>query len=151
MDKYDEQAKSLYNRLAWIEENDDDFAPACLRAIASALREAAAVQEGHIRDDKGVERKVLGTLQVLASGEVLASYHKDVWDRRGILRRADVKDGVAWSDGTYTHLDLCYSTREAAEAARKEVPRVISIDEARPTLPQVERAMGQVEEGAGNG
>lgn len=72
------------------------------------------INEGKIT----LETVVLGELQFLASDEVIASHHHDVWDKTGLLRRANVDQGVAWSDGTYTHLELCYSTPEAAEKAR---------------------------------
>ena len=65
---------------------------------------------GHIIDEHGVERKVLGTLPLTADGCVVGdeAVVVDSWGTVQIVYAA--------------HEDLIYSTREAAEAARNANP-----------------------------
>lgn len=94
-----------------------------LHAIATALREAARVPEGCVRDDKGVDRKVLGTLPVTADGAVVM-VGQMVWPpRRGsaftLLSNRTIAIAVPNGDGQWRDMTVgeCYSTREAAQAA----------------------------------
>ncbi len=99
---------------------------------ARRLRAAAGVQEGYIRDDKGVARKVLGTLPMTADGCVVG-FNSVIWhcdDQININGcRPYCCGSKCWSDGfqgdsgdgRHHKPEACYSTREAAEAASKAV------------------------------
>jgi hypothetical protein len=91
--------------------------------IAQALSAASKVQEGYVRDDKGVERKVLGTLPVTADEYVLGDA-ADYW----ILGSSVVGPYTNWcrtphmESGWFDTFDVeaehkPYSTREAAQQA----------------------------------
>lgn len=91
-----------------------------------------AAPEGHILDDKGVVRRVLGTLPVTADGCVVG-YGSSVWVAPGVISQdAWCHESPSISehsghgllchirdlDGFASFSDECYSTREAALAAR---------------------------------
>lgn len=115
------EAKRLVNELR---KCGTDECPECMDSITTALRAAAAVPAGCVRDDKGVDRKVLGTLPVTADGCVVAP-NGYVWvmpphcaNPAGFgFRVMDIscsffatpERDIRWQD--------CYSTREAAQAA----------------------------------
>lgn len=84
--------------------------------IALALRAARRVPDGHIREGD-VDRKVLGTLLVTKDGCVVGYGRQELW-YPGEDQPRHTNDGGAWSFGTFKHIDECYSTRTAAEAAR---------------------------------
>ena len=77
--------------------------------IATALRSAAAVPAGCVRDDNGVVRKVLGTLPVTADNMIAGSAASLWWlDHTTVVQHVSVLP---------IRVDDCYSTREAAQAA----------------------------------
>lgn len=117
MDRLEEQARTLASEILPFHLRT----PARVDAITAALRAAAKVGEGYVRDDKGVERKVLGTLPLTADGCVVGN-HTRLWvndvgcvtslpvDNIGCSER-DGADEAFWEAGE------CYSTPEAAQAA----------------------------------
>lgn len=86
--------------------------------IARAIAAARTAPTGCIIDDKGVVRKVLGTLPVTADGCV-AGMWAELW---GIdqCNCAVESTSCTWRPGHHYRLVECYSTRAAAEAARKD-------------------------------
>lgn len=76
---------------------------------------------GHILDDKGVVRRVLGTLPVTADGVVVGDC-AEVWITEGpdepIACVHLDKCGYSCEAEGFWPVDECYSTREAAIAAR---------------------------------
>ena len=133
----------------WYFGADDDtakmFCDALNSARASALSERegeVSAPEGHIIDDRGVVRKVLGTLPVLASGEMLGGTDSEaesepltVWARHPATGelfechatprwselddwRVRHKEEDADGNARVFRLSWCYSTRAAAESAR---------------------------------
>jgi hypothetical protein len=137
-DRYDEMAREIVERLS----NGVGFrvvgSDSLEADIAAALRAAATVPEGHVREGT-TDRKVLGALPVTAEGEIIGGLddYQDV-----VLWSVHPKDGeiremttpAYWSelgdwrvnstdaepDGSFVcqPLSWCYSTRAAAEAAR---------------------------------
>lgn len=103
----------------WHGENTQDL----IDAIAAALR----VQPGHVRDDKGVDRKVLGQLAITAD-DCVVGMGATVWNGPhlggNILPHIVHHDGVTWGNAYAPCMqiscgwDKCYSTDTAAEAAR---------------------------------
>ncbi len=104
-------------------------------AIASAIRSVATPPEGCVRDDKGVDRKVLGTLPLTADGCVVANgaqvfaIGEDHGDcgLGGPIRIAHVGNIFAHNDEIMAvdrwprewPIENVYSTREAALAAHR--------------------------------
>ena len=95
-------------------------------AIVRALQAARTPPPGHIIDDAGVVRKVLGVLPVTADGCVAAPGGV-IWPQ--LLIDNDEGGRVAWSlydictgdtcdDGEWL-ADKCWSTKDAAEAAKE--------------------------------
>ena len=85
-----------------------------LDAIRDALLSAHRVPEGCVRLPDGREVKVLGELPMTADGCVIAHNNIPVWhiDKTGqamCLSYRHINEALAW-----------YSTRAAAEAARRE-------------------------------
>lgn len=91
------------------------------RNTARALADARKAPPGHIIDDHGVVRRVLGTLPVTADGCVVGNGHQPLWWRTAAGR-------LASSDETYMIETCCggikyaYSTAEAAESAKGQTP-----------------------------
>lgn len=93
-------------------------------ATESSLRAAAAVPAGCVRDDKGVVRKVLGTLPVTGDGCVVAP-NGYVWvmpphcaNPAGFgFRVMDISSSFFATPERDIRWQDCYSTREAAQAA----------------------------------
>lgn len=82
----------------------------------------AKVPEGHVRTPDGVDRKVLGTLQITADGCVIGEgadlfcwWQPQYTDDGPILEHRHGPSGVIDPKG-------CYSTREAAQSAREVQP-----------------------------
>lgn len=104
--------------------------PTCTltRAIAAAIHEASKAPPGHILDG-GVVRKVLGTLPITADGCVITDENTcSLVNIKGEKLDA-IGHGMAWGPVTFCvdtgercrvaySFSECYSTREAAEAAR---------------------------------
>lgn len=93
-------------------------------AIADALRAAATVPEGYVR--VGMEdRRLLGTLPMTADGCV-AGDEATVWidlpEKTWYRGKAYTSTMVWQTDGPSACVNVwdCYSTREAAEAAREK-------------------------------
>lgn len=90
--------------------------------VAQALSAAATAPAGNVIDDKGVVRRVLGTLPVTADGCVIGQ-HADVWftDDDGVIRNAEVTPPVADSGESsyFLYGHDCYSTRESAEQSAR--------------------------------
>lgn len=117
------------------------------QAIADALRDSAGMAKkappGHIIDEHGYERRVLGTLPLTADGCVAAP-KMNTWRRcadksivaLGVLsieindsgHPSDIHESERWlvlvrdgdGDEYKVFLGDCYSTREAAEAASEK-------------------------------
>ena len=83
-----------------------------------------AAPEGHILDDKGAVRQVLGVLPVTVDGAVVMP-GKTVWQspKHPFALQSDYTIPVAVHEANGVYRDLrvgeCYSTREAAEEGRK--------------------------------
>lgn len=102
-------------------------------AIALALDAARRAPEGHIIDDKGKVRKVLGTLPV-TKDNVVVGEGAVVVGPCGHEIKVNVRphvwcgEGNCWSDGCQNdsgsgesyQISECFSTREAAEKAREQ-------------------------------
>ncbi len=96
--------------------------------IATALLAASKPPPGHIIDDTGTVRKVLGTLPLTADGCVIGPvegtyarvWNNDQWSNNAELYIRDDGRWGAMFGPQWRPLECCYSTREAAEAARKE-------------------------------
>lgn len=108
----DEKAGSIYE-----DHKYDGDGTGILDAIATALRAARRVQDGHIREGD-VDRKVLGTLLVTKDGCVVGYGRQELW-YPGEDQPRHTNNGGAWLFGTFKHIRDCYSTRAAAEAARE--------------------------------
>jgi hypothetical protein len=85
-------------------------------------------------DENGKPRNVLGTLPVTADGFFISPYHNESYCPRGgkasnFGRQVYCTDSCCWDDGCqndsgggiHHQLEQCYSTRDAALAARKGV------------------------------
>lgn len=82
-----------------------------------------AVPSGHVRDETGADRRVLGELRTTIDGCVIGE-NAQVW-----VVMADHRDGrclglgrtqlIVADDWEETDIGECYSTREAADAARR--------------------------------
>ena len=83
------------------------------RADGEAKRKAP---EGHIIDDQGVVRKVLGTLPVTRDGVVVGSGMHSVY-KLGTMSQVPY---LVVAGTSFDALFDCYSTHAAAEAARGE-------------------------------
>lgn len=88
--------------------------------ITSALTAAASVGKGCMRDEHGVERKVLGTLPLTADGCVAGIGAEVYYENNGgnivslpLGYRLEISDTPEWDGHEYM-----YSTLEAAQAAR---------------------------------
>lgn len=89
---------------------------------------ASKPPKGHIIDDTGTVRKVLGTLPLTADGCVIGPvegtyarvWNNDQWSNNAELYIRDDGRWGAMFGPQWRPLECCYSTREAAEAARKE-------------------------------
>lgn len=130
-----EQAMKVADeQLALIDAGELATPQAKQRAVAMATlaaevrRLAGAVPAGHVRDEKGVDRKVLGDLPVTVDGCVIGN-KAYLWNfMPGVKGRDDDKpmrvcykpspimDPDAYTDGP----TMMWSTRAAAEAARGE-------------------------------
>jgi len=92
--------------------------------ITIALLAARKAPEGHVIDDRGVVRKVLGTLPITADGRVLGSggvvYINDVGDITGLVSDQIGATEEVGGDVAFWSADECYSTREAAEPAKEQ-------------------------------
>jgi hypothetical protein len=108
----------------------------CVRgktSLIDAIAAALAVREGHVRDDKGVERKVLGTLLLTADGcvagiggQIFNAYWHDFPEDCG-GRKLLVGEWPWWygavQDGLVEKIGAeYYSTREAALSAKGTNP-----------------------------
>lgn len=95
----------------------DDDGPSMHAAIVRALQAARTPPPGHIIDDAGVVRRVLGEIPVTDDGCVVGKFAK-VWvvSHGGTqikqVQLDDPRKGWVMSP-------KCYSTREAAEAAKE--------------------------------
>lgn len=138
---FEKMAEDLAKRLYHADElSEQDFA----EEILTALRAAAFPPKDHVRDGKGVDRLLLGTLPVTADGCVVGNGAR-VWayvqdEPQTILQSDDVDlpikfviseengvciRGMLAVEGTYGAFDAC---RAAAEAARK--PACVAAHEA---------------------
>lgn len=105
--------------------------PTPMARVSGAIREAMSAFPGHIIDEQGVVRKVLGALPITADGCVVgdgaALFHPN-YEKQGVCGTWMSQQGTArfyfarglvndWKD---VPLRECYSTREAAEAAKEE-------------------------------
>ena len=99
-----------------------ELRPILIALLTSHARPAA----GFIREATGPDRKVLGTLPVTADGCVLVpdrSGCPTIWNNDQHRKWAQLTrdDDGAWGgvfDKCWRFVEDCYSTREAAEAAR---------------------------------
>ena len=82
-----------------------------------------AAPPGHIIDDAGVVRKVVGTLPITADGCVanIGSFvwNTDQWSNHGKVHMREDDTVGAYFGTQWRPIDVCYSTREAAEPSRK--------------------------------
>lgn len=102
---------------------------ALLNAIAQALLAAHRPGEGCVIDDKGVERKVLGTLPLTADGCVIGDWattfvrHLNEEIHQGTTRTVTYS-WTTTTPGRKENLpyaaDMCHSTRESASAAQEK-------------------------------
>ena len=131
----EQEAREQAERIA----SAHDLSPANKRllasSIANALLAASKPPPGHIIDENGV-RKVLGTLPLTADGCVAIPFISVVYHPEHPSRSLDVdvcndevigQVSVPSSDGEFVEwheyaIGDCYSTREAAEAAREAKP-----------------------------
>jgi len=95
----------------------DDDGPSMHAAIVRALQAAHKPPPGHIIDDAGVVRKVLGTLPVTADGCVVG-VGAQVW----FIAYGGTE--ILWaiihdSRKGWLQSPVCYSTAKAAEAAKE--------------------------------
>lgn len=92
-------------------------------AIAQLVADARAVKPGHVRLDTGEEVRVLGKLATTKDGCVVGN-HTNVWTiNAGEVNalRIDNIGASGWGDSDeFYEAGECYSTREAALAARGE-------------------------------
>lgn len=106
----------------WADGMPNDLALAKEWRLISARLRAQDIPPGHVIDDKGVVRKVLGTLHLTAD-KCIACQDAVVWHpTNGACY--PVLDGLnmaakVYGGSTLVPASECYSTREAAEAARK--------------------------------
>jgi hypothetical protein len=94
------------------------------RAVLPLLRSALNPPDGCVRLPDGSEPKVLGTLPMTADGCVVGN-HANLWANDGEVNpmrlRVDNIGCSDWGDGEdFWEAGECYSTREAAEAAREQ-------------------------------
>lgn len=104
----------------------------CEDRIVRALQQARTPPPGHIIDDQGVVRRVLGTLVLTADGCVWAHGAKVYWHEDPHEQSLEnINDDIAFFEehgtdadgevcGTWEKVSQCYSTRESAEAAKEE-------------------------------
>lgn len=100
----------------------DDDGPSMHAAIVRALQAARTPPPGHIIDDAGVVRKVMGTLPMTADGCVVGDAAHLWTNNAGEVNalRADAIGATEFGeDGDFYEAAECYSTREAAEAAKE--------------------------------
>lgn len=108
-------------RQVWQDACLESPKPGGIKAIARALAAARTAPPGHIIDDQGVVRRVLGTLPVTADGCVIGGDAQLYWvNGAGYVHGCVVQDRVRTSNGFALIASDCYSTRAAAEAARKD-------------------------------
>lgn len=90
--------------------------------VKTWIKSRAKPPEGHILDDAGVVRKVLGTLPITKDGHVVtggATVFLPGLDAYGIAAGMRGNAGVIFfTNGDCYAIGDCYSTREAAESAR---------------------------------
>lgn len=110
----------------------DGDGPSMHAAIVRALQQARKVPHGHIIDDQGVVRLVLGTFVLTADGCVWAHGGKVYWHEDPHEESLEnINDDIAFFEehgtdadgevcGKWEKVSQCYSTREAAEAAKEE-------------------------------
>lgn len=123
MTEIEREAETYAKR--WAKALGADFLPASIVTdIAATLTRLSRPPAGHIRDDAGVDRRVLGLLPVTKDGCVLCP-GEVVWAvSQGDYVREVSLDEMVWpAKGMRTHtwsVRDCYSTREAAEAAAEK-------------------------------
>jgi len=89
-------------------------------AIVRALQAARTPPTGHIIDDAGVVLKLSGALPVTADRVVVCYASTPLW--HPILGQMDTLAGepyATWRNGMGKRTSECYSTPEAAEAAKE--------------------------------
>jgi hypothetical protein len=113
---------------AWVSE---DELGACRPHLVNEIAQALAQREAEVRaeyaafaDEHGKPRKVLGTLPVTADGYVMG-FTARIWVNDVGEVKAGLADMPGWteteeSDEAFWPFHECYSTRDAALAARKE-------------------------------
>lgn len=109
----------------WVRFPDGQTAHKCavdIRGwICDAIAAALAIPPGHVRDEHGVDTKVQGTLARTKDG-VIVGNHTRVWTLNAgeihALRIDNIGATEFGEDGDFYEAGDCYSTREAAEAAR---------------------------------
>ena len=129
------QAEEIMAKLKDYTDCLSDMAPRFVREATAAIAAALRVPPGYVRDEHGVDRKVLGTLPLTADGGVVGMC-AEVW-AIGVVTRGDTDycEPVEWvgpwldtsdagpcyatDDGDVAPSEL-FATREAALAARKE-------------------------------
>lgn len=130
MDRFDEMAKEIVDNLR-VGDNlprmeDWQYESTC-SSLAAALRAAATVPKDHVRTGT-TDHKLLGTFPMTADGCVIGD-----WATPFVLHLSgDVHQGTtrtitySWTDTTPGRREnrpydgsLCFSTREAAEAAKE--------------------------------
>ena len=90
-----------------------------LDILTAALDEAAKVPAGCVRDDKGVDRKVLGMLPITEDGAVVG-VGATVWGGREDLP-VEAREVIIFAESERGQwpVEWSYSTREAAQSAKE--------------------------------